>query len=268
MRAVVGAVLGVTVLGGCATLGADGGEGGPGAGGATASVAEAAARATVLQLARDITSKHPHIDDYARAADERIGDAGTTSIIGLEERPDAAHGDPFGRLTFLVPGDSFDTDDEGPYCYWVDFSYFGYVGDWETGDGVHGQDCPADAAPVVIPIDTTVREVVASNASEAAHLVLADIGPDAPSAAEVEAAIAALLIAPEAEFTVTAPPHAVVQGSSIGVAMGAADDCVLVSWIDGVSADVSVPRVLLQPGELGCQATTAIASPDQLRSPH
>ena len=190
MRAVVGAVLGVTVLGGCATLGADGGEGGPGAGGATASVAEAAARATVLQLARDITSKHPHIDDYARAADERIGDAGTTSIIGLEERPDAA------------------------------------------------------------------------------HLVLAEIGPDAPSAAEVEAAIAALLIAPEAEFTVTAPPHAVVQGSSIGVAMGAADDCVLVSWIDGVSADVSVPRVLLQPGELGCQATTAIASPDQLRSPH
>ena len=42
-----------------------------------------------------------------------------------------------------------------------------------------------------------------------------------------------------------------------------ANDCLLVNLVDDTVNDVYPPAVLLQPGELGCSATTAIADADQ-----
>lgn len=50
--------------------------------------------------------------------------------------------------------------------------------------------------------------------------------------------------------------------------MGDGDDCLLVKRdVDGVQV-LQVPKILLQPGELGCAAGTALQPGDQLRSPH
>jgi hypothetical protein len=60
----------------------------------------------------------------------------------------------------------------------------------------------------------------------------------------------------------------VVDDTRVGVAMGVADDCVLVKSEGDSVEDVYPPPVLLQPGELGCAPGTALTDPEQLRSPH
>ena len=58
----------------------------------------------------------------------------------------------------------------------------------------------------------------------------------------------------------------VVDGD-IGFAMGDGDDCLLVKRdVDGVQV-LQVPKILLQPGELGCAAGTALQPGDQLGQP-
>jgi hypothetical protein len=254
--------LALASLAGCATLTAQG-------------AAEDRARRSVLDIVQSLTTKRPNIDDFARAIDAQF----SVTIVDIEEYPDAAHGDAFGRLTFFVPDQPIQSgfggasEDHGPFCFAVEFSYFGYEGDRRYGDGVDAVDCPQNPAPAIVPEDTTVRAVPAPNAAEAARQVLAAIGTGPVSsevleAGQIAAAIAELLVDPEGEFAVVAQPDVVVHYSAVGVAMGDADDCVLVSWVAGVVTEVSVPAVLLQPGELGCQAGTAIADPDSLRSPH
>lgn len=73
---------------------------------------------------------------------------------------------------------------------------------------------------------------------------------------------------PTGEREVAFDPDATVVDGDIGFAMGDADDCLLVKRdVDGVQV-LQVPRILLQPGELGCAAGTALQPSDQLRSPH
>ncbi|WP_411700634.1 hypothetical protein [Conyzicola sp.] len=241
--------------------------------------AEDRARRTVLDLVQSLTTTRPNIDDFARAINEQFSERLAITIVAVEEYPDAVHGDPFGRLTFLVPDQPIEggfggtAEVHGPFCFAVEFSYFGYEGDRQLGDGVDAVDCPPNPVPAVIPEDTTVRAVLAPNAADAARQVLAALGTgpvssEALDAQQISAAIAALLVDPEGDYTTAAQPDVVVRDSAVGVAMGDGDDCVLVSWVAGTVADVYAPAVLLQSGELGCQAGTAIADPDSLRSPH
>jgi hypothetical protein len=50
--------------------------------------------------------------------------------------------------------------------------------------------------------------------------------------------------------------------------MGHAEDCVLVKREAGAVTHVVVAPVLLQPGELGCTADTALSPSESLRPPH
>ena len=91
--------------------------------------------------------------------------------------------------------------------------------------------------------------------------------PDAlPSEDRVVAGVTALLEPHANGVTPLAAVTAKIQDGSVAVATGDGDDRVLVArGRDGVVRDVHVPRVYLQPGELGCYADTAFAD---LRPPH
>ena len=247
-------------VGGCATLTSSG-------------AAEERARLTVLQMVQSLTTKRPDIDDFARAIDVQFARQLALTIVQIEEYPDAAHGDAFGKLTFLVADSPVQGGfggtgvPQGPFCFDVEFSYFGYEGDRARGNGVDGVDCPADTGSAVTP-DETLLAVLAPNSAEAARQVLTEQGGGSVSSETLKAAISQLLVAPDGEFETAAQPDVIVLDSKIGVALGDAEDCVLVSWVEGVVTDVSAPSVMLQPGELGCRASTAIADPDQLGPPH
>ncbi|UJP09938.1 hypothetical protein L2X99_16465 [Microbacterium sp. KUDC0406] len=74
---------------------------------------------------------------------------------------------------------------------------------------------------------------------------------------------------PTGEREIAFEPSVIVQDQQIGFAMGDVDDCLLVARrASGAVEVLNVPRVLLQPGELGCLPDTALRPADQLRSPH
>jgi hypothetical protein len=100
--------------------------------------------------------------------------------------------------------------------------------------------------------------------------VLAQIAAEAetPSTGEIAARIVALLTPPTSALQALAQPDVVVDSGRIGVALQDSDECLLVKLADDTVTDVYPPAVLLQPGELGCSAATAIAADDQLQSPH
>ncbi|WP_440709043.1 hypothetical protein [Herbiconiux sp. YIM B11900] len=291
--AAIAAVALLAGLSGCVGAGTWGGAGegpaaGQGAGGsggadATAVAAQReAARERVADLARAIGGERPHdIQGYARAAVAEVSvDADTIELIGIDEQQSLDVAEPFGSLELRVPagaaeaasgtpGDSAELPDA--YCFRVVFDYYGKVGEWATTDGVESIDCPADAVPVTPEPDETITYVVAVNARESAREVLlaAIQSGRLPSESDVVAEIGQLLEQPEDEFERAAPPRVLIDDAErIGVAMGDADDCVLVKSENGRVLDVRPAPVLLQPGELGCSPSTALADPESLRPPH
>lgn len=229
---------------------------------------ERTAQDLVIALTRQtaMASYSQDIGVFARAADAAA--SGLTVI-----RVDDDGG--FGHLTFAAtlddPVDTQDTApfalpdsawDPGPYCFRVTFDQYGKVGEFGTADGIALVDCPADLRAVEPPPRTD--PIVPPDARDVARAVLAEAPDVRPGADGLAAQIVALLPAeldgrPVAEATVT------VDGTDIGVALGSADDCVLVARIDGAVTDVYPPPIYLEPGELGCTASTALAD---LRPPH
>ena len=241
------------------------------------------ARESVAELVRGITHENAaSIDVFARAA-VAASASGSIILIDYESLDATELIDPLGTLTFQVAvleADAGTAQGEGrradasPYCFSVAFNYYGKAsGSWETTEGINEVECPDNATAVVPPPDETVRAVVAENAVEVTQRVLENpsIGAtlsNEDAADAIAEAITAELLPPAGEFTVVAEPAVLVDGARVGVAMGSADDCVLMSRVNGVVEQLSVPQVLLQPGELGCAPSTALAPADQLRSPH
>jgi hypothetical protein len=230
-------------------------------------VQDAQARVANLVRNADLGPRGKDINVFARAA-AKLGASDSIALIGIEEADEAKLVDTFGWLTFLVTVDSgAHAQAGGPYCFCVAFNCYGKVDEWGTSDGVMPEQCPKDAAPVAPQPDETIKPVVAVNAREVAHEVLARLPASGlPSSDEIAAQVASLLSPPDGDHTVTAPPAAVVEGSNAGIAMGGPDDCVLVSRVNGGVGDVYPPRVSLQPGELGCTPSTALTT--DLRPPH
>jgi len=259
----------VLALGGCALPGSD--QSGPDQSGPDPSaIARAAVEETLHPIAYD---RYDDISFAARAAATAI-ETSSLQLIAIDAVEPQALGDTFGSLSFSLPG-SVVTDaagltrDVGPFCFRVDFSFYGA----EELDGVvvtEQFDCPADAAAVTPPADDTVYPVIAENAREAMRSVLEQVAAsgESPSTGEVADRIRALLVAPASELQTLAEPDVAERAGDIGVAIAAGGDCVLVSLVGGTVADVYPPAVLLQPGELGCAGSTAIADPESLRSPH
>lgn len=267
-------------LGGCATST-------PGAvnDGAARAARISELQARVAELARDVGDARPSdIDGWARAvAAATTGPTGYRagmSLIAIDALQSDDLNEPFGTLDIRVhtadnPAGNTETEDTGSYCFRVAFNYYGKVGEWSTSDGVASIDCPPNAPTVTPAPDETIVEVVAVNSREATHAVLAGQSGGAsilPTVDQITSAITARLQPPTGTFTITAPPQVVIDPDSstlrIGVAMGTAHDCVLVKSEDGIVSDVYPPAVLLQPGELGCSPSTALASDEQLRPPH
>jgi hypothetical protein len=237
------------------------------------------ARHILGDVVKSIVGDRPDdINGFARSAAASIeGDGsarGLVDLVGIEEWESASPDEPFGILTFRVqlPAGESGFAAEGPFdeCFPVEFDYYGVHDEqiWESSHYLHERPCSADVAPVVPPIDTSIRYVVAANAEAAAIEVLSDETSAAEDATSITARIVALLEVPAGGYEQVAPPTVIVDDGNVGVAMGAAADCVLVSRVDGVVSRVIPAPIRLEPGELGCQPGTALTDPAQLRSPH
>lgn len=275
-------LLAAAVLAG--SSGCVGGTAGTGGGDAAPAVTaeQDSARERVADLARAIGGERPSdIQGYARAAVAEVSvNADAIELIGIDDQQSLDVSKPFGSLDLRVPVDAQDaasgaqgetTEQPAAYCFRVVFDYYGKVGEWATTDGVESIDCPPGAAPVTPEPDTSIRYVLAVNARESAREVLlaAIQSGRLPSESDVVAEISGLLEQPESELERAAPPQVLIDDAErIGVAMGDADGCVLVKSENGRVLDVRPAPVLLQPGELGCSPSTALADPETLRPPH
>ncbi|QTE30870.1 hypothetical protein [Pengzhenrongella sicca] len=257
--AVLGATLiaGLTGCGAAPTLGAGGTE----------------AQDSVVRLLTTtaMASYTADIDGFARSA---VASSSGVQLIDIG-RAGAGEGDVVGTLTLRVdsPAQSNSSDfglpesesDQGPYCFEVVFDHWGKQGEFGTAEGVTHIECPPDASPITPP--PSDLPVVAENAREAAHEVLAGLPASGlPSADEIASKVAALLRDGEVGGPPVAEVSAVVEGADVGIATGGADDCVLVARKGDAIIDVYPPSVYLQPGELGCGPYTALS--DDLRPPH
>lgn len=229
---------------------------------------ERTAQDLVIALTRQtaMASYSQDIGVFARAA---AAAASGLTLIGVDD--DGG----FGHLTFAATlDDPVDTQsgglfappasawDPGPYCFRVTFDAYGKVGEFGTADGIALVSCP-DALRAVEPPPRT-DPIVPPDARDVAHAVLAEAPDSRPDADDLAAQIDALLPA-EVDGRPVVEPTVTVDGADIGIALGSIDDCVLVARIDGAVTDVYPPSVYLQPGELGCTASTALAD---LRPPH
>lgn len=229
------------------------------------------ARTQAADLARSLSQGATDtIDDYARWADAKT-QTGAVEVIGFEPFADAVHGEPFGLLRLRS---TIDVGSGDPFvaCFESEFDYWGVAteefGDWDDDRAVaHDVPCPPDAARITPPVDTRPIEVVPDGAEAIVVDVLTTATPDA-TATDLLATLNARMPAPTGERETAFPANlAIVQGE-IGFAMGDADDCLLVKRsAEGVTV-LHVPQVLLQPGELGCSTSTALAPEEDLRSPH
>ncbi|WP_136517595.1 hypothetical protein [Cellulomonas telluris] len=232
---------------------------------------ELQARDVVLDLlATTRMSSHTEsIDGFARAA---VGTPSGTTLVGIEPAEGFERGDVLlGTLTFAVtlpePADAPkfsigepDEVDRGPHCFAVRFDRWGKVGEWGEPDGVDRVDCPPGVVEVTPPPSDV--PVAAEDARDAAWQVLEELpAGGTPDADDVAERITALLAPVEPGGPPLADVDVEVEGADVGVATGGPDDCVLVARVGGTVVDVHVAPVQLQPGELGCRPSTALAMP-------
>lgn len=230
----------------------------------SAESAETAARESAASLADSIGTDRPDdIDEIAREAQ-----AAGADLVAIEsfEAPELI--DPFGALTTRTTG----ADGEA-YCFRIEFGFYGRHSDdgatvFGTTTGVEDVECDASAPSIVPPPDTSAPIVPASTAEAALVEVLTLLPEDPGSAEDVIAAIRERLGSPSGPRETAGEPTAAVRGDDVGVALGYAEDCVLLKREGGVVTRVYAAPVRLQPGELGCTAETALLPADSLRSPH
>lgn len=106
---------------------------------------------------------------------------------------------------------------------------------------------------------------------EGTEALVVEVLANAPAEASADRIVAEVterMPQPTGDREVAFDAHAVVTGADIGFAMGDADDCLLVKRSAAVVEVLYVPSILLHPGELGCNAETALLPADLLRSPH
>ncbi|MDY0912329.1 hypothetical protein [Rathayibacter festucae] len=235
-----------------------------GPGDATAEIARTTARESAAALADRIGTDRPDdIDEVAREAAAEGAD-----LVGIESFDAPELDDAFGALTTRTVG----VDGE-PYCFRIEFDFYGRhsvdgVTTFGTTAGVQDVECDASTPSVAAPPDTREVVVPASNAEAAAVEVLTALPEDPGAIEDIAAAISERLTTPTGPREVAAQPTVAVRGTDVGVAMGHAEDCVLVKREAGAVSRVVVAPVLLQPGELGCTADTALSPAESLRPPH
>ena len=231
-----------------------------------------AARAAVADLSRGLyRSGTDVIDDYARWADEELQGAGV-ELIGYKEYPGAVHGDPFGALQFRATVTLAQYGEPYAACFESEFDFWG-VATGEAGSRdddaavARDIDCPPGASRIPPPVDTRTVQVVPEGAETLVREVLTN-APPAASADDIVAQVLERLPPPQGEREELFEPRALVVDGDIGFAMGDADDCLLAKRDSEGVMVLDVPRILLQPGELGCNPGTALLPSEQLRSPH
>lgn len=234
--------------------------------------AHTAARTAVADISRGLYRTGTDvIDDYARWADIDTRSS-VVELIGYESYPGTAHGEPFGALQFRATVQPTRYADPYVACFESEFDYWGVAtdefGDWDDDMAVaHDIDCPAGAQRVPPPVDTRPVYVVPVGTEALVVEVLTNASA-AASADDVLAEVMNRMPVPTGDREVAFEPAVTVADGGIGFAMGDADDCLLVRRDgDGVQV-LHVPRILLQPGELGCSPTTALLPLDRLRPPH
>lgn len=239
----------------------------------TGMVSHAAARTAVADISRGLYRVGTDvIDDYARWADTDTQRSSVVELIGYESYSDTVHGEPFGSLQFRATVPSTRYGDPYVACFESEFDYWGVAteefGDWDDDLAVaHDIECPAGAQRVPPPVDTRSVYVVPEGAEALVVEVLTNASA-AASADHVLAEIMKRMPLPSGDREVAFEPAVAEIDDDIGFAMGDADDCLLVRRdADGVQV-LHVPRILLQPGELGCSPTTALLPLEQLRPPH
>ncbi|MEV8254520.1 hypothetical protein AB0O95_11230 [Rhodoglobus sp. NPDC076762] len=237
------------------------------------------AREAISDLVATVgTERHDDIDGVARSAvaviDSMVGDSLT--LVGIFATEPQNDEEPFGVLIFRVQYspvqvgknyiDAFDA------CYEAEFNRFGATDYWV----LHAENeptevrCPENPVAVTPLADASPVSVVASNAEEAAVEVLMELDDQALNDADlIGQRIQARLDAPSGPLEELALPSVVITERGVGVALGTTPrECVLVSLIDGEAVRVRPAPILLEKGELGCRAETAIADPARLGYPH
>lgn len=181
-------------------------------------------------------------------------------LVAIEPESDAAWEEPVGALVLAsrITEVSANDDPEHDFCVRLRFDRWGVI-----DGGVEKTSCPDPLVEVEPPADE--RPVVPEAAEAVAIEVLTGAG-DA-SADELEASITARL-AGETDGRALAPVEVLRDGDRLGLAMRDADDCLLVRSADGVVERLHVSDVLLQDGELGCGADTALLADDQFPTTH
>ncbi|MGC5172524.1 hypothetical protein ACLQ2Q_17955 [Microbacterium sp. DT81.1] len=244
-----------------------------GSGSAADTKSHAAARTAVADVARGLYREGTDvIEDYARWADTDTQTSGGVELIGFEEYPGAVHGEPFGALQFRATVPPTQAGDPYVACFESEFDFWGVAtekfGDWSNDTAVaHDIPCPPDAARIPPPVDTRPVYVVPDGAEALVVEVFTNASATA-SADDILAEVVERMPQPSGDREVAFEPRATVAGGDIGFAMGDGDDCLLVKrGADGVQV-LHVPRILLQPGELGCSPDTALRPLEQLQSPH
>ena len=213
------------------------------------------------------------IDDYARWAGDDLGVRESPQLIGFTSYPEAVHGEPFGALQFQVTNTRYIGVDPYVACFESEFDFWGVVTDnhahWDDDNAVtHPIECPADAHPIDPPVDTRPVYVVPEGAEDVVVDVLTQASAE-DSADGILAEVTKRMPQPTGDREVAFAPAIALGDQQIGFAMGDADDCLLaVRRASGKVEVLNVPRVLLQPGELGCRPETALRPVDQLRAPH
>lgn len=209
---------------------------------------------------------------FARAAlATRLARGGAFSVLEIRELSPEQPGGTFARLVIRIHHEAHDggwTRTEAvTACYRMDFDDHGIVGAPEE------ITCPEGATPTTPP--PVPRWEIPDGAQDALRSVLAGL-PRQPREGRVRAALERELPAPPVDpqtGLAGRPPRldAVVRGGEVGVAVAAGQgegaDCLLGARTGGTVLVWWPPRVVVQPGELGCHAATALTEQSR-HSPH
>ncbi|WP_127794949.1 hypothetical protein [Agromyces sp. LHK192] len=282
-----GVAIALVGLGGCAAIAGAGGDG----------RLDRGLQADAAQVARDISGiaqevgLHDPVDaiqEYARRAVPLLADTGVSAepdgmldpgspdyatalrLVGVEASDAEQWDEPVGALVLASTTHRFADGDErtAERCLRIDLTRWGPTAGWDDDAGIaRPVDCPEPLETVTPAPDTRPIIVVPANAEAVATEVLAGAEADAPAPA-LAAEITSRLDQPTGEREVTAEVLVERDGDRIGLAMGTPDDCLLLRAHDGTVERLHVSSVQLEPGELGCQASTALASDEALRPPH
>lgn len=198
------------------------------------------------------------------AAATTAGQDGRLAVLRAEDLDAEELVDPLARLLFRVALEGsesgFVTVEPVTACYEVEFSFYGVTG---TPNRI---GCPPGAEPIELPPAPASPTVVIPEQADAILEELLAGLPATPTPAELEALVTSSMPAPAVNpqtGLVDLPPSAVeaaVDAGDVGVALWDADSrsCLLGARVDGQVAVWRPSRTQMMPGELSCDAHTAL----------